>query len=179
MKKIMLFLSASFMFMCLFVSTSIAGDWKNIWGPVGQVVMGYTSPGLGVRIYATDLSSGDLYRYDGEPFKWTKIGGPGKMFAVGAGDLYGLSPDGSGVYRYDGTPMKWTKIGGPGKMFTVDEPLGNIYGISPDGSGVYRYDETPMKWSKIGGSADKIYSSAGVLCATNPDNYKLWCYGLY
>ena len=46
--------------------------------------------------------------------KGTKIGGPGKMFAVtDSGVLYGLSPNKNGVYQWTGTPDKWMKIGGP------------------------------------------------------------------
>jgi hypothetical protein len=51
------------------------------------------------------------------PLQWERIGGPGKTFAVtGDGQLYGLSPDGSGVWHYKGTPDNWEQAGGPTRM---------------------------------------------------------------
>ena len=88
----------------MFISSNVAYgaiSWNQIWGPVGTVV-GYHDVIKGTSvIYATELSTGDIFRYDGAPFKWTKVGGPGKMFAVsGKGDLYGLPPNGQGVFQY-------------------------------------------------------------------------------
>ena len=74
--------------------------------PAGQIYAG------GLGLFATNPTTGDLYHYLGSPFQWARVGGPGRMFAVNAGHLYGLSPDGSGVWQYtgDGTNDSWTPI---------------------------------------------------------------------
>jgi hypothetical protein len=84
--------------------------WIQVGGPAANLY----ARGLGV--YATNPDTGDIYFFHGKPFRWTRVGGPGKTFSVDVnGRLYGLSPDESGVYRYDGsfsTPAQWTQIGG-------------------------------------------------------------------
>ncbi|PFL73132.1 hypothetical protein COD81_07105 [Bacillus cereus] len=87
-------------------------QWKSIGGPAGSIYAGDT-------FYATNPTNGDIYRYNGVPLSWTKIGGPGSMFATSdstLGVIYGLSPDKSGVYQWTGTsvnPNQWIQIGGP------------------------------------------------------------------
>ena len=95
--------------------------WVKIAGPIydGAIEWIYVG-GFDDELYAISGDTGDLYNHTcgylsaGEYVcAWEKIGGPGKMFAVDqGGNLYSLSPDGSGVWHYDGTPMQWTKIGG-------------------------------------------------------------------
>jgi len=90
----------------------LTARWEQIGGPAGAIYAGEAG------IFASNPDSGDLYAYDGTPMSWTRIGGPGKTFAV-AGQLYGLSPDSSGVWQYSGTPMQWSQIGGPAQRIAT------------------------------------------------------------
>jgi hypothetical protein len=107
--------------------------WANISGPIhGGAIEKIYIGGAGDELYATSADTGDIYHHTCEYITvpgmfipgvgqmpdttrylctWTKIGGPGKMFAVNqAGNLYGLNTAG-GIYQYDGTPEQWTNIG--------------------------------------------------------------------
>lgn len=102
------------------------GAWKatKIRGATGRIYGG--SFGL----FATDSDktdgngqqvTGDIYQYSGKPpnVAWKRIGGPGKMFAVGKHHLYGLSPSKGGVNRFDG--KDWEPLGKPnGDLAIVD-----------------------------------------------------------
>ena len=89
--------------------------------------------------------------------KGTKIGGPGKMFAVGEAKsqtvpiptLFGLSPDKKGVYHWTGTPDKWTKIGGPASEIYAGGD--KFFATNPQSGDIYQYKGQPMKGTKIGG----------------------------
>lgn len=104
----------------------LPGKWQRIWNYANAI---FAAPGY---IYATD-SKGDIYKYEGQPFSWTKIGGPGKMFAATSnGDLYGLSTDGNGIYQYLGKPGKWEKIGE--KAESIYAQKDNLYSLHQDTS---------------------------------------------
>ncbi|MFD8381822.1 hypothetical protein ACFV2X_25425, partial [Streptomyces sp. NPDC059679] len=63
---------------------------------------------------ATSPQDGRIFRYDGDPDKWTEIGGPGAEFAVSNDRLYGMSPDHSTVYQWTGKDRtSWTALGDP------------------------------------------------------------------
>ncbi|MBN1487643.1 MAG: hypothetical protein JW981_08375, partial [Anaerolineae bacterium] len=89
----------------------VPGEWQQIGRHARNIYAG------GEALYAVDPDKGDIYKYNGTPFDWTRVGGPGQMFAVDDwGTLYGLSGPGStahtaGVYRWRGAPGQWEKIG--------------------------------------------------------------------
>ena len=85
-------------------------------------------------MYAVGGTNNDVFCYRLTPLLWTKVGGPGKMFAVDdLGRLYGLTPDGKAVNRYDGAwnaLEKWTKIGDvAGKIFAGGN--GRLFATNP------------------------------------------------
>ena len=150
-------------------NSSGASSWQQIWGPVGTV-MGYHDVIKGTSvIYATEHSTGDIYRYDGNPFKWTKVGGPGSMFAVDSkGSLYGLSPDKKGVFRYTGTPGKWTQIGGPAASIYAGGD--KLYATNPQTGDIAQYNGTPMNWTKVGGPGNMFaVDTKGILYGLSPN----------
>jgi hypothetical protein len=104
----------------------------------------------GTRLYATNPDTGDIYRYEGVPMSWTKVGGPGSQFAANNSTLYGLSPDGSGVWQFSGTPMDWTQVGGPAGSISAGGD--RLYATNPDTGDIYRYEGVPMSWTKVGAS---------------------------
>ncbi len=153
------------------VKTPKSGSgWKKIWGPTSSVLVSSVVGLTGVTvIYAVPLSGDGIYRYDGKPMAWTKIGGPGKMFALNDyGFLYGLSPDGSGVYSYDGTPGKWTQIGGPAGTILAGGSY--VFATNPQTGDVYRYGGKPLTWTKVGGPGKMFAAdSKGRLYGISPD----------
>src|SRR5262249_348794 len=92
-----------------------------------------------------DILSGDIFQFAGTPSKsWTKIGGPGKMFAIDdRSRLYGLTPDGSKIFRWTGQPDNWgTPVGTTpaGKIFAGGSVL---CATSPDNASLWAFrDET-------------------------------------
>jgi hypothetical protein len=98
----------------------------------------------GSMLCAVDTySGGDLYQYNGTPGSWTKIGTPGRMFAIdGNGRLYGLTPDGQAVYMYNGKPNSWTKIGGPAGQIFAGGPV--LCATSPDNQSLWCFREPPQ-----------------------------------
>ena len=107
--------------------------WIQIGGPAAAIYAG------GNELFATNPDSGDIYRYNGSPFDWTKVGGPGLTFAVnGLGELFGISPDGGGVFYWTGTPEQWTQIGGPaGNIFSGRSE--GVCATNPDSRDVWCY----------------------------------------
>ncbi len=82
----------------------VGGRWTRIRDSVREV---YAN---GDSVFVVDANSDDFYRYDSTPYSWTRLGGPGKQFAVVNSDLvYAISPDGNGVWRYSGG--HWERIG--------------------------------------------------------------------
>ncbi|MFC2165053.1 RICIN domain-containing protein [Acidobacteriota bacterium] len=153
--------------------TKSTEKWEKIWGPVGTVILGLDASKQTTLVYATELSSGDLYRYTG---KWEKIGGPGAMFVADhSGHLYGLSPDRAGVYEFTGTPGKWSKVGGTAasiyaggdKLFATNPQTGDIYG----------YTRNTKKWTRFGGpGAVFVVDSAGSLYGLAMDKSAVFRY---
>ena len=143
--------------------------WKKIWGPTSLVVAASVSGKTDPVIFAVPTSGDGVYRYDGTPMSWTKVGGPGKSFVLDdQGHLYGLSPDGSGVYWYTGTPMKWTQIGGPtGSIYAGG---GSLFATNPQTGDIYKYQGLPMNWIRIGGPGKTFaVDRKGRLYGVSPD----------
>jgi hypothetical protein len=157
-------------------STPSGTGWKKIWGPTSTVIASSVSWGKDVMTYAVPLTNDGIYRYDKTPMVWTKIGGPGKMFALDdTAHLYGLSPDGSGIYCYDGSPMKWTQVGGPaGAIYAGGNSLFATNSLNGD---LYEYQGTPMKWAKIGGPG-KLFAvdRKGRIYGVSPDGNGVYRY---
>lgn len=151
----------------LLLSCSASAAWDRLWDQrVDAVVVKHgisiensgqpyptgDIPADNIRLFATSNRTGDIYRYNGTPDRWTKVGNPGKKFAATGGvesRLYGLDPAGMGVYEFKGTPMEWTQVGGP----AADIYAGGtkLYATNPeDDWEIYEYTGTPWEWVQIG-----------------------------
>ena len=143
--------------------------WQHIGGPGKTFVLAN-----GGSLFGLAPDGGAVYRYDGTPGRWTKVGGPAKeLYGTRAG-LFATSPENGDLWRYTGTPMQWQKVGGPGKAFVSDG--GTLYGLSPAGDGVFRYDGTPGGWTQVGGPAAAIFGDIAGLFAVSPQSGDLWAY---
>ena len=119
-------------------------NWTHIGNPAGELFAG------GTTLLATDINSNEMFRYNGTPMSWSKIGGPGKTFAVAADSRpYALAPDGGAVVEFSGTSEGWFQIGGPALMVYAGGTT--VLATSPEDGNVFRYNGIPMSWSKIGG----------------------------
>jgi hypothetical protein len=150
--------------------------WKKIWGPTEWVVASSVAGTADLVIYATPLSGDGIYRYDAAPMAWSKVGGPGKMFALDdCGQLYGVFDFGSGVYRYDGSPMQWTKIGGAAGAIYAG---GNfLFATNPDTGNIYQYQGNPMTWTQVGGPGEMFtVDQKGRLYGVSPNGSGIYRY---
>ena len=150
--------------------------WKQIWGPTGMALAAYNPEKGSTDIYATKLNGGDIYRYDGQPQSWTKIGNPGKSFAADDfGRLYGLAPDGGSVHMYTGQPMDWIEIGGPaGQIYAGGE---TVFATDPGSGDLWRYDGKPHSWTRIGGPGKSFaIDGHGRPYAISPNGTSVWRY---
>lgn len=141
----------------------LSTGWIEISGPAGHIYAGSAG------VFETD-ASGNIWEYDGTPFSWTQIGGPGEEFAEGGGHLYGLGPNGAYVAEWTDTPGDWTVIGGPAANIYA-----GTYGLiatapSSNSSGdVWRYDSTTGGWTDIGGHGWDFAVGNGVIYRADDD----------
>ena len=119
-----------------------SSGWTIIGGSATRIYAGSAG------VFETD-ASGNIWVYNGTPYSWTEIGGPGAEFVEGGGHLYGLGPDSSYVAEWNGTPYSWTVIGGPAQY--IDAGGRGLIATNPSTGSVYFYNGTPESWSYIGG----------------------------
>ncbi|MEW8355831.1 MAG: hypothetical protein AB2665_18670 [Candidatus Thiodiazotropha sp.] len=168
---------ALFIMIISFSGQSFGGSWTQVWGPVSYAIIGYDKNTDKTTLYAVKKSSKqseqDIYKYEGQPDSWTKIGGPGKAFAADEyGNLYGISPDGSAVYMYAGSGQSWNKIGGPADTLFTNE-IG-VFAISPGTKDVYAFHPLNSKWQRIGGPGAMFVDTAVYTYGLSPDKSGVW-----
>jgi hypothetical protein len=158
--------------------------WDKIGGPASEIYGG------GSGLFATNPQTGDIYVYDlvsGGIVKkgWMKIGGPGKMFAVGGviGELaaskyylYGLSPDGKKVFQFNFNTMKWAKIGGAASSIYAGSD--KVYATNPTTGDIWGYNLVTKQWTKVGGPGKMfaVDDGTGALYGLSPDGGAVWRY---
>ena len=157
---------------CILISAGIgtlayAGKWVPIGGPATGVFVG------GNGLYAR-LQSGDIYRYEGSPNNWTKVGGPGTTWAVNDTNIYGLSRDANSVWQYTGTGTNWTPIGGPAKLLIAGGRA--LYATNPNTGDIYRYEGSPNNWTKVGGPGATFAINKAGLYGLSLDQKSVWQY---
>jgi hypothetical protein len=72
---------------------------------------------------------------------WTRVGGPGKTFVVGAYGVYRLSPDGSGIWKYSEMGDVWTRVGGPAGLLSAS--ASTLYATNPKTNDVWAHTPPP------------------------------------
>jgi hypothetical protein len=111
-----------------------ANSWKDIRSTTGDIVARGNMM-CAINKQSGDILSGDIFQFASN--SWTKIGGPGKMFAIDdRGQLYGLTPDGSRIFQFTGQPDNWTVVGPTpaGKIFAGASVL---CATSPDNAALW------------------------------------------
>jgi len=148
-------------------------SWSKLWDSVGTVILGFNPIEKVTLVYATERSSGDIYRYVG---RWEKIGDKGAMFVADfSGHLYGLSTDKTGVYEFSGTPGKWLKIGGAAGQILAGK--GKLYATNPDSGDLYQYARSAGRWEKIGGPGAMFAADhSGALYGLSSDKTEVYKY---
>ncbi|MGY0060674.1 hypothetical protein ACWY4P_29725 [Streptomyces sp. LZ34] len=124
---------------------------------------------------ATNPRTGDLYKYGGNgPKSWSRVGGPGRTFAVNGSHLYGLSPDGSGVYEWTRRGDTWKRIGGAAAniyaggagLFATNPRTGDVYKCNGGtGNG---------NWSRIGGPGRTFVVSDNNIYGLSPNGSEVF-----
>ncbi|REE96727.1 hypothetical protein [Thermomonospora umbrina] len=136
-------------------------SWIRVGGPAGALIGGDGA------LFATNPSSGDLYKYNGTPDDWTKVGGPGAQFVYAGGRLYGLGPDKSAVYQWTGSGTAWTRIGGPAA--TLYAGGAGLFATNPSTGDISKYNGTPDNWTKVGGPGAGFAVTGDHLYGLSPD----------
>jgi hypothetical protein len=90
-------------------------------------------------VYGLSPDRSAVYRYQGTPEQWVKVGGPSKDLVGGGARPCAISPQNGDIWQYSGQGDQWNKIGGPGAMFVITHDA--VYGLSPDRSAVFAYDD--------------------------------------
>jgi hypothetical protein len=137
-----------------------SGAWTKIGGPgsqfvfVGSTLYGLGPSGASIARYTSGTSWAGLpggafgqilrcvnslcgtredgiYRYSGgSSGTWTKIGGPGRMFASTTSRLYGLSPDSTLIAEYTGSGTAWTTYFSGASTKSIAAGSTTLYSIS-------------------------------------------------
>ena len=168
----------------VFEYSGTPGQWTQVGGPAGEIYGG------GAGLFATNPQTGDIYAYNnfyGGAYRegWTKIGGPGRMFAVGGvlGELasanrylYGLAPDGASVDQLDFSAMRWTQIGGPAA--SIYAGADRLYATNPQSGDIWEYFQVEQRWMRIGGPGRMfaVASATGALYGLSPDGGAVFRY---
>ena len=116
----------------------------------------------------------DLYRYNGTPFSWTRIGSPARSIAINdKGEVFAIAPDGNSIWKWNGAPDSWTQIGGySAGLFAGGNEL---FSVEPGTGAIFHYDFTPFWWTKIGEfNAKYAVSYLGELFAINQNGVWFW-----
>ncbi|MBI3949528.1 MAG: hypothetical protein HY314_03630 [Acidobacteria bacterium] len=155
--------------------TGTPGQWTQVGGAASDIYGGLSG------LFATNPQTGDIYAYNcrcgGSLLPgWTKLGGPGKMFAVGAEHLYGLSPDGSGVFEFDFAVMRWTQVGGAASNIYAGGD--KLYATNPQSGDIYQYNRETDQWTRIGGPGKMfaVDQVPGDLYGLSPDGSGVFKY---
>lgn len=143
--------------------------WTTIGGPASEIYAGSAG------VFATNLSTGDIYEYNGTPGSWTEIGGPGAEFVEGGGHLYGIGPNNAYVAEWNGTAGGgWTIIGGPAHQIAAG--AAGLVEINADIDETLIYDGTPGDWTQIGGGSLGVYSGDAIY-QDEPSGLEQWTGG--
>jgi hypothetical protein len=112
----------------------INGNWQQVSGFFEDLIAGNG------MVFGIHPQTHDIYKWNyPQPNNWTKIGGPGKLFAVCHDGLFGISPGGTQVWHWDGVPDKWHQCQGVAaadlvphgkKMLYIDANTKDILKIS-------------------------------------------------
>ena len=152
-------LIAIFLVGLVFLSFGSQARWDKLWDKeVGIVVVDQNLLDGTTRLFATDKTTGDLYKYGGTPNSWTKVSGPGQSFVSTGEGLYRLYSSAI-IYRYIGPGDNWEVL--PGGTFLKIYGGGNIlYATKSPNGDIYMLSGNVFK--KIGGKA-KTFVAGGCL----------------
>ncbi len=142
------------------------------WYQIGSGVDSFNAKGK--EIIAVDPTTKDLYRYNGTPFSWTRIGSPAKSVAINdKGEVFAIAPDGNSIWKWNGSPDSWTQIGGySAGLFAGGNEL---FSVEPGTGALWHYDFSPNWWTKIGElNANYAVSYLGELFAINQNGVWFW-----
>ncbi|MGR4884056.1 phospholipase A2 [Streptomyces sp. LARHCF249] len=100
-------------------------EWKPVGGPAEDIFAGNT-------LYKTMRDTGELYKYNGHPDKWNRIGGRAAAFATSGDRLYRLAADHRSVQKYDGSGAndKWRDLGSPAVSATRTEKIARLESLT-------------------------------------------------
>lgn len=101
-------------------------------------------------VFAVRAGTRDLWRWDGLPHAWTRVGEPGAGVAVTDDGLFRRTAGHDAVQRWSGGEG-WETIGGPARRLWAGG-LGLFVEIPGSGE-LFRWDGAPDRWTRVSGPA--------------------------
>ncbi|MGO4748627.1 hypothetical protein AB4212_08350 [Streptomyces sp. 2MCAF27] len=145
-------------------------EWKRIGDAATNIYAG------GAGLFATNPQSGDLFKYNGGtgPKSWSRVGGPGRTFAVSGDHLYGLSSDGSGVWEWTGHGDQWKRIGDAATNIYAGGA--GLFATNPQSGDLFKYNggSGPKGWSRVGGPGRTFVVSNTHVYGLSPDGSEVF-----
>ncbi|MED7924602.1 hypothetical protein SMD20_10185 [Nonomuraea sp. LP-02] len=137
-----------------------AAGWTRIGDEAKRLYLGPAG------LFAT-RSDDRLYRYEGEPGRWSLISEPGREFAISGEHVFRLAADGGSVAAWDGEGTAWTTIGGPAARLYGGDP--GLFATEPGTGFIYRYTGRPFAWKRIGSAGSSFALTGEDLYGLTPD----------
>ncbi|SEU22004.1 hypothetical protein [Nonomuraea wenchangensis] len=141
-----------------------AAGWTRIGDEAERLYLGPAG------VFAT-RSDGRLYRYEGEPGRWSLISEPGRDFAISGEHVFRLAADGGSVAAWDGEGTSWTTIGGPATRLYGGDP--GLFATEPGTDFIYRYTGDPFTWQRIGTAGASFALTGDDLYGLTPDQARV------
>ncbi|MEU6796395.1 hypothetical protein ABZ907_32280 [Nonomuraea wenchangensis] len=141
-----------------------AAGWTRVGDEAERLYLGPAG------VFAT-RSDDRLYRYDGEPGRWSLISEPGRAFAISGEHVFRLAADGGSVAAWDGEGTSWTTIGGPATRLYGGDP--GLFATEPGTDFIYRYTGSPFTWQRIGTAGASFALTGDDLYGLVPDRTRV------
>ncbi|MEV4548844.1 hypothetical protein [Nonomuraea wenchangensis] len=141
-----------------------AAGWTRIGDEAERLHLGPAG------VFAT-RSDDRLYRYEGEPGRWSLVSEPGRDFAISGEHVFRLAADGGSVAVWDGEGTSWTTIGGPATRLYGGDP--GLFATEPGTDFIYRYTGDPFTWQRIGTAGASFALTGDDLYGLTPDRTRV------
>ncbi|MEU4516558.1 hypothetical protein AB0G05_44320 [Nonomuraea wenchangensis] len=141
-----------------------AAGWTRVGDEAKRLYLGPAG------VFAT-RSDDRLYRYEGEPGRWSLISEPGRDFAISGEHVFRLAADGGSVAAWNGEGTSWTTIGGPATRLYGGAP--GLFATEPGTDFIYRYTGGPFTWQRIGTAGASFALTGEDLYGLVPDRTRV------
>ncbi|MGO8900548.1 MAG: hypothetical protein ACLQU5_19700 [Isosphaeraceae bacterium] len=133
--------------------------WTRVWQGKTVVSVAMTKLPVQGNVYA--LTPEGIFRYDGTPNSWTKVGDPAERMVAAKRTLFAIFPFLKGIQSYDGTPGQWTQIAGGSLTDTMFGGGDGLFVVFVPDNDVWYYHGKPKLWTRVGGPGQMFAVGGG------------------